>query len=125
MEKNDEFKDWIKQNLQEETETIFFSEQARKKVSKAINKENKDALSLRKWWNRRISLPLVAVSFCLAGMLFLTALYTTTFFHVSPQEIARFETQPKIILHNGDIPFGALQHQFIASLEIDKGVGRP
>lgn len=125
MKKNEDFKDWIGQNLQEETKEVYFSEEARNRVRESIRLSSKHSKSSQRWWNKRLSLPRAVVSFCLVGLLLLTTIYTRTFFYVSPQEIARLETQPSIILNNGDIPFGALQHQVTASLEKGKGVGRP
>ncbi|KUO62546.1 MAG: hypothetical protein APF84_02000 [Gracilibacter sp. BRH_c7a] len=125
MKKNEDFKDWLRENLQEETKEIYFSEEARNKVRESMHMSSKPVTASPRWWNKRVSLPRAVVSFCLAGLLLLTAVYTRTFFYVSPQEIARLEAQPIIFLHNGNIPFGALQHQVTASLEKDKGVGKP
>ena len=125
MKKNEDFKDWLRQNLEEETKEICFSEEARNKVRESIRLSSKNSKSSQEWWNKMVSLPRAVVSFCLVGLLLLTAIYTRTLFYVSPQEIAKLETPPSIILHNGDIPFGALQHQVTASLEKGKGVGRP
>lgn len=123
--KNDNFKDWLKRNLEEETEEIYFSERARDKVRRSINTQSKKSVHSGSWWTRKVSLPLTVVAFSLAALVILTGIYTRTFFYVSPQEIARFETQPQIILNNDYTPFGALQNQVTASLEQVKGVDRP
>lgn len=124
MKKNEDFKDWIGQNLREETREVYFSEEARNKVRESINLSSKYSKASQRWWNKRVHLPRAVVAFCLVGLFLLTAMYTRTFFYVSPQEIARLETRPSIILNTGDIPFGALQHQ-VSLLGKDKGVDRP
>lgn len=136
MEKKEPFDNWLKSCLEEETQEIVFSAEAKEKVRKSVWNHHEQSLNgtqadesqrwagASRWWNRQVSLSLRTVSFCLAALLITGFFYTRTFFYVSTQQIAKFEMREKMILHDGGIPFGALQHT-IASLEKGRGVDRP
>ena len=135
MEEKDLFKNWVKKKLEEETKEIVFSAEARERVRRSVldkgtTNQSNGILKRTKqvpqpqWWNREVSFSLRVVSFCMAFLFIAAAFYTRTFFYISPQQIAKFETREKIILQDDGVPFGALQHM-VASLDKGKGVGRP
>lgn len=117
MKEKDEFENWLKAKLEEETQEIYFSDQAKERA----RRQSKQS---RHWWNGEVSLPPRVASFCLIALFILGVFYTGTFFYVSPQQIAKFEMKEKIVLRDDGVPFGALQH-LVASLDNGKGVGRP
>jgi hypothetical protein len=121
MEENDRFKDWVQKRLNEEMNEVCFSEEARDKVRNRIKEQ---AIPKENWWNKQIAVSSRVVSFSVLFLIMLTVLYTRTFFYVTPQQVAKFENREKIVLHDGGVPFGAVQH-LVASLENGKGVGRP
>jgi len=135
MEDKDLFKSWLKKSLEEETKDINFSAEAREKVKQIVffkeaedpvqpvNKNNHFRL-LKEWWNRPIAISARLISICVIVLFFVTAFYTGTFFYISEEEIAKLEMREKIILNEGGVPFGAVQH-FMIALEKGKGVTRP
>lgn len=117
MENNDVMGKWLKENLDEDLKDIRFSAEAREKVRARISSCEQTALEipkptdrLRPWWNKHVIISVRAASFCLLLLITLAVFYAKTFFYVSTEEIARFETRPKVILHDNSVPFGALQH---------------
>jgi hypothetical protein len=139
MGKKDEFGRWFRKNMEEETRGVFFSTEAKARVRKEIfqdsnsngfkDQDKKFKASLKssrlrkRWWQDEISLSLKAVSFCLVTLLIIGLFYTGNFFYVSPQQLAKYEMREKIILHDGTVPFGAVQHR-VAYLDSIKGVGK-
>lgn len=117
----DLFRKLIKDSLEEETKEIHFSPLAREKVRQRVNKRS---AHFPGWWNRPISLSLKAVSLSIIALFIIAAFYTRTFFYVSEKDMAKFEMREKIIIHDGGVPFGAVQHLALAS-EKGKGVVRP
>lgn len=127
MDKNDNFGNWLKSTLEEESKGISFTPEAREKVKNRImlhDQDSREQVQKQHWWRKEVSLSLRAVSFCVVILFIVAAFYTRTFFYVSSAQIAKFETREKVILHDDRTPFGALQH-LVASLENGKGVGRP
>lgn len=126
MENNDLMGKWLKDNLDEELKDIRFSAEAREKVRERICNPDRESAEIpklsdqsRPWWNKHVVISLRAASFCLILLITLAVAYAKTFFYVSTEEIARFETRPKVILHDNGIPFGALQHLVAAASNPD------
>lgn len=117
----DLFRKLIKDSLEEETKEVHFSPLAREKVRQRVNKGFAHSPG---WWSRPIALSMKIVSLSIISLLMIAVFYSKTFFYISEKDMAKFEMREKIIIHDGDVPFGAVQHLALAS-EKGKGVVRP
>ncbi len=126
MEDKDFFKDLIKNCLEEEIRNIHFTDDAKDRVKSRINEKRMSSRlttlnsPAAHRWIKPVYIPLKAVSLCLVVFVLLTTLYSRAFFYVSPQELARFENRQKIIVHDGGVPFGAVQHLIASSVVNEK-----
>jgi len=136
MWKEDEFKDWLRNNLEEELETIRFSAEAKAQLkaraaahTQAADNLPADAHVAGKnlsWWNRRIALPRAALAAGIIFLLILTGFYAGALFYVTPGEIAAYKADREIVLPRGNTPFGAIQTAVLqGTVQPGKGVGRP
>lgn len=145
MQENDEFKNWLQENLEDEMNAIHFSPKARAQVTTKIKTEitakvtakvtegtaANDACSLPKssfsnavrkhaWRQRSIAFPWTVCAASILLLLIVTGYYVKTLFFVTPHDIARFNEDRQIILPGDNTPFGAMQ---MANLQLpDQGV---